>query len=249
LSDPRVRAALSLLADRPGFVEKKFHNISVLVSGDEFVAGPAYDQEVRPLAYDPAAAEALLDEAGWYDRDGDGIRDKDGKKLEFEFLTSTGSKTMKEFTPIWLEACKKAGVVLKPVQLEWAAVVERTEDKKFDTMTMRWAMDKENDPHQLWHSQWAPVGAKGSNFTSLADPRADALIDAIRQCLDEPERLRYHRALHRLLDADQPYCFMFARPELGAYARKWRGVRRYPRRPGFDLTEWYVPRELQEAGK
>ncbi len=249
LADPRVRAALTLLADRPGYVEKKFHNLSVLVSGDEFVSGPAYDTEVKPLAYDPAAAEELLDEAGWYDRDGDGIRDKDGKKLEFEFMLPTGSKTMKEFAPIWLETCKKAGVVLKPVEMEWAAFIDRFESKKFDAITLQWAMDIENDPGQLWHSKFASEEMKGSNPTSYADPRADALIEAIKTCLDREERFRYHHALHRLLDADQGYCYLFARPEMGAYARRWRGVRLYPRRPGFDLREWYLPKELQEAPK
>jgi len=248
LSDPRVRAALTLLADRPGYCEKKFHNLSVLVSGDEFISGPAYDPAVKPLAYDPAAAEELLDEAGWYDRDGDGIRDKDGKKLEVEFMLSTGSKTMKEFTPIWLEACKKAGVVLKPVEIEWAAFIEKFESKKFDSITLMWAMDIENDPGQLWHSKFASEEMKGSNPTSYADPRADALIDAIKGCLDREERFRYHHALHRLLDADQGYCYMFARPELAAYNRHWRGVRLYPRRPGFDLREWYLPKEFQSEG-
>jgi ABC-type transport system substrate-binding protein len=249
LADPRVRAALTLLADRPGYREKKFHNLSVLVSGDECVYGLAYDQAVKPLAYDPAAAEELLDEAGWYDRDGDGIRDKDGKKLEVEFMISTGSKTMKEFTPIWIESCKKAGVVIKPAEMEWAAFIERFLAKKFDAITLQWAMDIENDPGQLWHSKFASEEKKGSNPTSYADPRADALIDAIKTCLDREERIRYHHALHRLLDADQGYCYMFARPEMGAYARKWRGVRLYPRRPGFDLREWYVPKELQGAEK
>jgi peptide/nickel transport system substrate-binding protein len=249
LADTRVRAAMSLLADRPGYVEKKFKNLSVLISGDEFICGPAYDPEVKPLAYDPAAAGELLDDAGWYDRDGDGIRDKDGKKLEVEFMIATGSKTMKEFVPIWLESCKKAGVVLKPVEMEWAAFLEKFHSKKFDAITLMYAGDIESDPGQLWHSKFAPEEMTGSNTTSYVDPRADALIDAIKPCLDREERMRYHHALHRLLDADQGFCYMFTRPEIGAYSRKWRGVRLYPRRPGFDLREWYVPAELQEKAK
>jgi len=125
--------------------------------------------------------------------------------------------------------------------------IEKFEGKKFDAITLQWAMEPENDPHQLWHSKWAAEGMKSSNTTSYADPRADALIEAIQQCLDPAERARYHFALHRLLDADAGYVYLFARPEIGAYARKWRGVRLYPKRPGFDLTEWWVPKELQEG--
>jgi peptide/nickel transport system substrate-binding protein len=249
LADARVRAALGMLIDRPGFVSKKLHDLAVLVSGDEFVSGPAYDPAVKPLAFDPEAAEELLDEAGWYDRDGDGIRDKDGRKLEFGFYITSGSKTLKELTQMWLEACRKAGVSLKVREMEWAAFIEAFEGKKFDAISLQWAMDPENDPHQLWHSKWAPEGMSGSNTTSYADPRADALIEAIQECLDPKERARYHHALHRLLDADAGYCFLWARPEIGAWKRKWRGVRLYPKRPGFDLTEWYLPKEFQEGGR
>jgi peptide/nickel transport system substrate-binding protein len=249
LADNRVRAALGMLMDRPGFLATKLHNLAVLVSGDQFVSGTVYDHAVPPLAYDPAAAEQLLDEAGWYDRDGDGIRDRDGKKLEFTFCYPTASATLASLTPLWLDAAKKAGIAMKVQTLEWAQFVEALERKKFDAMSLQWAMEPENDPHQLWHSAWAPDGATGSNVTSYSDPRADALIEAIQQCLEPEERRNYHRALHRLLDEDAGYTFLWCRPELAGWNRKWRGVRLYPKRPGFDLTEWYMPKEHQERRK
>ena len=246
LSDPRVRAALGLLLDRPGFVKAKHYGCSVLVSGDQFVSGPAYDPEVKPLAFDPEAAEDLLDEAGWRDRDGDGVRDRDGKPLEFEFLITAENKALEELTAIWIEALQKAGVRIKVSKMEWAAFVKRFEDKKFEAITLSWAMDPESDPHQVWHSKWADPTKPSSNATSFADPRADALIEAIQSCLDPKERALYQHALHRIQDADQPYTDLYCRAEIGAYGRKWRGVRLYPRRPGFDLTEWYLPKEHQE---
>ena len=236
-----------MLVNRPEYVSKKLHYLSVLVSGDEFVSGPAYDREVRPLEFNTEAAETRLDDAGWYDRDGDGIRDKDGKKLEFEFLIPSGSKTMKEFTPIWIESCKKAGVIVKPVELEWAAFIERFDTKKFDAITLQYSIDPESDPHQLWHSSWTDPSKRQPN--TYADARADALIEAIRTCLDRPLRSHFEFALHRLLDEDQPFTFLWITPEIAAYNRRWRGVRLYPRRPGFDLMEWYLPREFQEAVK
>ncbi len=245
LKDPNVRAALGLLADRPSYVEKKLHGVSVLTSGDNFLAGPAFDREVLPMAFDPKAAEEILDEAGWYDRDGDEIRDKDGKKLEFNLLIPSGSKTMKEFVPVWLEALKKAGVSMKVSELDWAAFVDRFDTKKFDAIALSYAMDPESDPHQLWHSSWTAPDKRQPN--TFADPRADALIDAIRPCLDREERWRYQKALHRILDAEQPFLFLWATPEIAGWSRRWRGVKLYPRRPGFDLMEWYVPRELQEG--
>jgi len=243
LKDARVRAALALLADRPSFVKNKQHGISVLVSGDQFISGPAYDPEVKPLAFDPAAAEEILDEAGWYDRDDDGIRDKDGKKLTFNLLIPSGSKTMKEFAPVWQESLKKAGVEMKVGELDWAAFVDRFDSKNFDAISLQYAMDPESDPHQLWHSSWTDASKRQPN--TFGDARVDALIEAARPCLDREERFRYQRALHRYLDAEQPFVFLWATPEIAGYARRWKGVRLYPKRPGFDLTEWYLPKEAQ----
>ncbi len=245
LSDPRVRAALGLLLDRPAFRDAKHYGASVLVSGDQFVSGPAYDPEVRPLAHDPEAAEALLDEAGWRDRDADGVRDRFGEKLEFQFLITSENKVLEELAALWVESLTKAGVSIKISKMEWAAFVKRFEDKKFDVITLSWAMDPESDPHQLWHSKWADPGKPSSNATSFADPRADALIEAIQECLDPKRRALYQHALHRILDADAGYTYLWCRAEIGAYDRRWRGVRLYPKRPGFDLSEWYLPKELQ----
>jgi peptide/nickel transport system substrate-binding protein len=246
LADARVRAALGMLLDRPGFRERKQYGCSVLVSGDQFVSGPAYDPEVKPLAFDPAAAAALLDEAGWRDRDGDGIRDKDGKQLAVNFFITTGNKPLEELAALWLEQLKRVGVKMEVSRAEWAAFVKRFEDKKFDVITLAWASDPESDPHQLWHSKWADPSKPSSNAGSFADPRADALIEAIQTCLDPRERTLYQHALHRILDADQPYTLLWCRSEISAYDRRWRGVRLYPRRPGFDLTEWYMPAELRK---
>ena len=48
----------------------------------------AYNADIEPWPYDPEAAMALLEEAGWVDEDGDGIREKDGVLLEFTITYS-----------------------------------------------------------------------------------------------------------------------------------------------------------------
>ncbi|MFF2083877.1 ABC transporter substrate-binding protein [Nocardia sp. NPDC058176] len=88
LGDPRVRRALSIGFDRDALVRDALSPsypaaYSLLPKGD-----PAYVSYDKELAYDPDEAKRLLDEAGW--RPGaDGIREKDGQKLEFSIAGST----------------------------------------------------------------------------------------------------------------------------------------------------------------
>jgi peptide/nickel transport system substrate-binding protein len=59
--------------------------------------------------------------------------------------------------------------------------------------------------------------------------------------LDDDERHQIFFEFHRLLYERQPYLFLYAYPELGAYDKRYRGVKWYRIRPGFDLTEWFLP--------
>jgi len=88
LSDIKVRTALSKAIDRSILVEVGYgaggKPTCNVIPGPE---GWASDNE-GCIAQDMEGAKALLDEAGWKDTDGDGIRDKDGKPLNILYQTT-----------------------------------------------------------------------------------------------------------------------------------------------------------------
>ena len=106
-------------------------------------------------------------------------------------------------------------------------------------------MSPESDPFQIWHSSGAKPGNRGSNSISFANAQADELIDKLRVTLDGKKRQRIHHAFHRLLDSEQPYLFLWVPKEFGVYHKRFRNVKWYRLRPGFDLSEWYVPKNEQ----
>ncbi|MFN6952103.1 MAG: ABC transporter substrate-binding protein, partial [Albidovulum sp.] len=91
LSDMRVRKALSMAIDRGLLVEvgygKAGRPTCNLVPAPEMFAS----DNTECLTQDIEGAKALLEEAGWTDSDGDGIRDKDGMKLSLLYQTSTNA--------------------------------------------------------------------------------------------------------------------------------------------------------------
>ena len=92
LTDPKVGEALSKAIDRALIVDIGYGEggqvTCNLLPAPELYASTANDD---CMTQDMEGAKALLDEAGWTDTDGDGIRDKDGQKLSVLFQTSTNA--------------------------------------------------------------------------------------------------------------------------------------------------------------
>ncbi len=91
LSDFKVRKDLSMAIDRPLLVEVGYGQAGRPTCN--LVPAPALyaSDNTECLTQDLEGAKALLEEAGWTDSDGDGIRDKDGKKLSLLYQTSTNA--------------------------------------------------------------------------------------------------------------------------------------------------------------
>ncbi|MCK6461692.1 MAG: ABC transporter substrate-binding protein [Planctomycetes bacterium] len=85
LKDKRVRRALTMALNRGAIIENIFYGLGEQLAIGESVFSPYNHPGLKPLPFDLEAAKRLLDEAGWKDGDGDGIREKeiDGKKLDF----------------------------------------------------------------------------------------------------------------------------------------------------------------------
>jgi len=244
--DRRVRIALALLFDQQEFIDKKLHGAAVAVSGSQYIFGPAYDHQVKPIGYDPDAAQDLLAVAGWIDTDNDGVLDRDGHKFEFTIQMPQGSTLGKQQIQIIQKNLKSAGIIMQVKELEWASFLEKVMAKDFDAVRLGWASPLESDPFQIWHSSYAGADKRSSNHVSFSNAKADELIEMVRLTLDKEKRKKIYASFQRILDREQPYMFLYTSKDFGAYHERFRGVKWYRIRPGFDLTEWYVPRNLQK---
>ena len=86
LTDKKVRQAIAYAIDRKAIADS--YGRGGRFTPNIVVSPPIYDSPNTTYEFNPEKAAALLDEAGWKDSDGDGIRDKDGIKLKVVFQTS-----------------------------------------------------------------------------------------------------------------------------------------------------------------
>jgi peptide/nickel transport system substrate-binding protein len=206
-----------------------------VVTGNFYRFGPNYDQTIKPYPYDPQEAMRLLDEAGWIDHDGDGIRDKDGVPFSFIYIVPAGSRAGQNIGLILRENLLRAGIEMEVRSLEWAAMLKFITSREFDAVMLAWSTSIDEDPYQLWHSSQT---AEGSNFIGFQNAEADRLIEAGRVEFDPKKRSVIYKKLHRLIHEEEPYTFLFISPSLVAVAKRFIDVKQY--KLGLDITEWGV---------
>jgi peptide/nickel transport system substrate-binding protein len=238
-ADKRVRQAMTMLIPRQQIIDSLRFGLAELATSPFNPSSPDFNPNIEAFPHDPARAAALLDEAGWIDHDGDGIRDKDGVKFSFEFLGSVGSSFTDQLLPIIKEEFGKVGIEMTERRLEFTVVIENVRDLQYDAYAGAWLSDLFQDPHQLWHS--SSIGNRGSNFGSFDNAEADRLMEAARQEFDPEKRKQLYWEFQDILHEEQPYTFMLYPQESVAFHQRFQQVDFLPVRPGYDLTQWFVP--------
>lgn len=239
-ADMQVRTALTHLVNRELILEKILYNLGAIVTNPFYINSPEYDKSIEPYPYDPSRAEKLLEEAGWVDHDGDGIRDKDGVKFAFEFLIPGGSETGEKIATILKEELDNMGIQMDIRKTEWAVFTTRLNERNFDAVTLAWSMGVESDPYQIWSSTQAD---SGSNFIGFKNEEADKLIEEARTEFDREKRKELYRRFAEIVHEEQPYTFLFCRKSTVAVNKRFENVVVYPL--GIDPVEWHVPLPLQ----
>ena len=242
-TDRRVRTALTLAVNRQQLVEKVFSGLGTVARGPFLESSGDLAPEVQPLPFDLRRAAALLAEAGWADSDGDGLLDKAdaaGKRAPFEFslLMQNNSPEFISAANVIKEDLLSIGVKMTIDGVEWGTMLKRLDEKQFQAYLSGWALLWSNDPYQTWHSSQADV-PKGSNRVGFRNAQADALIEQLRVTLEPAKRTELYRAIHRIINEEQPYTFLYVPKIPYCHRNTIKGVIYAKERPLPDLQTWW----------
>ncbi|MGI9548588.1 MAG: ABC transporter substrate-binding protein [Bdellovibrionales bacterium] len=208
--DQRVRQALSHLMNRKVMNEKFYFNLRDLATGPWSFQSDFADPLVKPIEFNPQKATQILKEAGWQDKNKDGLLEKtiNNQNLKLEFTLIYSNSDSEKILTLYQEDLKKAGIKLNLKILDWTSFLRLIDDKNFDAVNLGWGGGSiDLDPKQIWHSKSSSKG--GSNFVSYSNPKVDALIDRGRRQLNRSERIKTFQEVYRLIAKDVPYLFMF----------------------------------------
>jgi peptide/nickel transport system substrate-binding protein len=226
-ADARVRRALTMLTDRAAAARELYRGSARVISGPWAPDSPAYDASLAPLPFDPAAAKALLAEAGWKDSDGDGTRDREGRKFSFDLLIPAGFDTGRQVAEMLAAELARAGVTAAVRTMEWTAFIERVDAGQFEAASLAWsAVDPNPDPYPYWHSSQCPP--HGLNAGCYRSAEADRWMTEARAELDAGRRDAIYHRLHRLFRDDAPVIFLVNSTQKFGLVRDLQGVTSSP---------------------
>ncbi len=244
-SHRKVRRAMTMAIDRNRIIEQNLNDMGVPLTGPFFRYSPAYDPEIEALPFNPHEAKRLLDEEGWIDLNGDGIRDKmiNGKRVPFRFSLTYFAKNIstKVICEYIATALKEVGVDCQLKGVDITDLAHTFEDKNFDALYMGWALGTPpENPRQLWHSSGAKE--KGSsNAIGFAHPEVDHIIDELDYEYDKEKRIALYHRFHQIIHEEQPYTFLYSPKQRLLYRDYVKNVfiprERQDLVPGADITE------------
>jgi peptide/nickel transport system substrate-binding protein len=246
-ADKRVRQAMTYLSDKQRIVDE------IMLGYGEPAVGPfnpqgkqhAADLKLRNL--DIEKAKDLLKQAGYEDRNGDGLlEDEAGKPFRFELVYPQGSEQYTSLVLFLKDAYARAGVQLVPKATEWSVMIDLLDKKDFEAISLGWSASLEGDLYQIFHGDQSKDN--GDNFINYQNPELDKLIEEARSTVDEDKRMPLWQAAERILYEDQPYTFLTRSKSLVLVNKRMKNARVTP--TGLNMTDmpigWYVPAAEQK---
>ena len=157
-----------------------------------------YDKLTNPYAYDPDAANALLDGAGIVDNDGDGIRELDGQNINLRFV-SYENRLLNDFSDAFALYLAEIGIGVTAdygsSDDQWSKLVAG----EYDLNNNNWTTVGTGDPNEYlanWYSK------SEANYCGYKSDEYDALYEQLQTEFDTAKRAELIQQMQQVLVND-----------------------------------------------
>ncbi|MCA1979909.1 MAG: peptide-binding protein [Calditerrivibrio sp.] len=242
LQDKRVRQALSYATPKDDIIKGVVFGLGE-PSYSPFKPGtPWYTDNLTKYEFNLEKARQLLKEAGFEDKNGDGILEKDGNPFKIVITTNQGNQTRSLIAEILQQTWKKIGVSVEIRILEWATFINEYIDKRnFEVVILGWTIPMEPDPFDVWHS--SRCGGKNLNFICFQNKEVDKLIEDGRVEFDLEKRKAIYHKISQILAEEQPYTFLYYPKSLIAINKRFKNIEEAPAGIMHNFIDWYVDKK------
>ena len=205
--EKEVRQALLYGLNREALIQDVAAGQGIIAHSPILPDNWAFNSNVARYAYDLDKARALLDAAGWVDSNGDGIREKDGRPLQFVLHTNddaTRSALIARIAQDWAQI----GVYAQATPVTFAGLVnDLLAPRTFEAVLIGWETPGDPDPYPLWHS--TQVAGAGQNYSGWKNEQADRVMEKARAELDESGRRELYGEFQQVFADEAPALLLY----------------------------------------
>ncbi len=242
--DVRVRQAINYAINKQEIIDGVYLGLGINIASPYKPGTRWSNPDLKPYAYNPAKAKALLKEAGFV-ANSSGILERDGKPLRFEIVTNQNKE--REKSAILIQRClKDVGIEVKIRAIEWASFISRfIKTGDFDVVVLGWSLGLDPDQYSIWHS--SQQGGDKFNFIGYGNPVVDKLLEQGRTELDPAKRQIIYHQFAKVLLEDSPVIYLSAGYGLSAIHKRVKGIVDPipPAGVGFESEKWFIPQPLR----
>jgi len=242
--DKRIRQAMTAAINKDELIQGVLFGMGQRSVGPIVPGRWAYNPTLKDIGYDPKRAAELLADAGWKEKNDDGILVKDGKPFKFTILTNQGNQQRLMTAQIIQQRLRLIGIDVKIRIVEWAAFLKEFVNKgNFEVVLLAWSISQDPDMYDIWHSSKNKPGEL--NFIGFNNPEVDRLLIEGRSTFDIEKRKKAYFRIQKILADEQPYTFLYVPDALPVVSARIRGVEPAPAGIGHNQIKWYVPKNEQ----
>ncbi|MGH7736904.1 MAG: peptide ABC transporter substrate-binding protein [Candidatus Tyrphobacter sp.] len=235
LDDVRVRRAIAMSIDRAGITRRITLGNYVVTNAIQPQFSWAFDPRVAQPRYDPRAADALFDAAGWR-RGRDGMRARDGKPLSLVYVafpeTASGVRIADEIA----EELHLRGVAVEIKSISNAQlflpVTGTLAMGNYDLAYVPWTMGSDPDDSSV-----LTCGAP-ANYMRWCDRRVDALESQALGATSQTQRKALYARIERIVAQQVPILYLFNARYIYAYRSRLLNFHPNAFVPTWNAYDW-----------
>lgn len=246
LKDAKVRQAIMYAIDRQSILDNIVEGRGSIVNAPLLPSSWAYpeESELEQYKYDVEKAKSLLKEAGWEDKDGDGIvENANGEKLELTIDCQNDHEVRQKTATAIQESLKAAGIAVEIDTMEYSALMDKAvANHDFDLYMMGNTLSLDPDPKPMWASTAISnePGVIGYNIVAYNNPETDKLIEEGNATLDQNERKSIYGEFAKILNRDVPEAYLFCQNVERVYNPGLEGYKPSTFNEFYNVHNWVI---------
>ncbi|MEZ4860471.1 MAG: ABC transporter substrate-binding protein [Caldilineaceae bacterium] len=242
LGDLKVRKAIALGVDYAHLLDEVYGAAAFRLGSYLLPTVNWAYADLPPSPYDVATARQLLESAGWRDRNGDGVRDRQGVALQLTLLTNTDSEERIALATLIQHQLQALGFAINFDALSFDTVADQLLAQRYDMVLIGWDnLGADPASSDFWHSRYDVPGS-GANFVSYQNPQVDEWLDRARTLpgCETPARGALYRNVQEQIYRDLPYILIGGELQSWAYQRRWQGIQPGAWRFDYNVQRWWL---------